>query len=111
MLAAVIDEFLCLVESAAHTFRSGGEHKVRAHRTQQSPAFQRHRFRHGQRQLVTARGSDEGQRDTGIAAGRLDDLDALLEHTTLLRIPDHRRPDAAFDRVRRIAAFNFRQDR
>jgi hypothetical protein len=58
-----------------------------------------------------ARRRREGQRDAGVAAGRLDDGLARAEQPALLGVPHHRRADAALDRVSRVAPLDLGQDR
>ncbi len=97
------DDLFGLGDSAFHAFRPFGQHQIGAERLEQLAALDAHGFRHGQRQLVTARGGHEGQRDAGIAAGRLHQLFTGGQHATLFRIPNHIGTDAAFDAEARVA--------
>ena len=49
------------------------QNQLSAQENQHLAALVRHRIRHHQNTAVAARGGDEGQRDAGIARGRLDD--------------------------------------
>ena len=91
-------------------FGARGQDQVGAEGGQHAAALDAHGFGHGQGELVAARRRDVGQRDAGIAAGRLDDLHARLEHAALLGIPDHGGADAALDRVGRVAPLDLGQD-
>jgi hypothetical protein len=65
----------------------------------------------GQRQRIAARRRDEGERDAGVAAGRLDQLLARAEHAVALGIPDQRRAEAALHRVGGVAPLDLAEDR
>ena len=97
-------------DGALHALGARGQDQVRAEGGQHPAPLDAHGLGHGQGQLVAARRAHEGQRDAGVAAGRLDDLDAGLEHAALLGVPDHGRADAALDRVGRVAALDLGQD-
>ena len=56
------------------------------------------------------RGTNNRERNTGSAAGRLDHFDTRLEQTLLFGVPDHRGTNAAFDRISRVARLDFCQD-
>ena len=94
----------------AHPHAPFGEHQPRPVGGEQLAALQAHRLRHGQRQRDPPRGRHEGQGDAGVAAGGLDQLLAGPEQAILLRLPDHRRADAALDRIRGIAPLDLGQD-
>ena len=100
------DDLLGLGDRAVHALRALGEHELGAVGDEQLAPLDAHRLGHGQRERVAARRGDEGERDAGVAAGRLDDLLARAEHAALLGVPDHRRADAALDRVGRVAALD-----
>ena len=52
--------------------RAGRQHELGAEERQHLAALDRHGLRHDQDQPIAARGRDEGERDAGIAGGRLD---------------------------------------
>ena len=81
-------DLLGLRDGALHAAGRVGEHQLRAVGPQQRPALLGHRLRHGEDDLVAAGGADEGERDAGVAPGRLDDGPAGLE---LARAPPPRR--------------------
>jgi hypothetical protein len=92
-----------------HAFRAWRQHQGCAERGKHAPTLKAHGLGHGERQLVAARGGHEGQRDAGIAAGGLDDLLAVAEHTSLFGVLDHGSADAALDRVGRVATLDLGQ--
>ena len=75
----VRDDLLGLLDGALHALGPGRQHELGAEGAQQHAALLAHRLRHGQDHLVAAGGADHGQRDAGVAAGRLDDGAAGLE--------------------------------
>ena len=97
------DDLFRFGDGAFHAFRPFGQYQIGAQRLEQLAALDAHGFRHGQRQLVTACGGNEGQRDAGVAAGRLHQLFAGGQHAALFRIPNHIGTDAAFDAEARVA--------
>ena len=105
----VVDLF-GLRDSALHPQCALGQNQVRAESLEHLAALDRHRLRHGQRKPVAARRGDEGERDAGVAAGRLDQFDAGLEQTPLLGVPDHGRTDAALYRIGRIPSLDLGED-
>jgi len=100
------DDLLGAGNRAPHALRAVGEHQFRPHSLEDLAALNGHGFGHGERDPVAARRRHEGQRNARVPAGRLYDLATRLEQTALFRVPDHGSPDAALDRVGRIAAFN-----
>ena len=90
-------------------FGALGQDQLGAERAQHPPALDRHRLGHGEHERVAARGAHEGQRDAGVAAGRLDHRRlprSGLEDAVALGRPDHGRADPALDRVGRIASLD-----
>jgi hypothetical protein len=59
-------------------------------------------FRHGQRQFITARRRNIGQCDTGVTAGRFNQLNAWLQHATFFSIPNHICTDTALHAEARV---------
>ena len=86
--------------------RAFGQHQLGAERSQHLAAFERHRFRHRQGHRIAPRRRHERQRDSGIAAGRLDQFLARLQNAALFGVPDHGGADPAFHRIGRISAFH-----
>ncbi len=75
------------------------------------PPLERHGLRHGERHRITARGSDESKRDSGVSAGRFNQFLSRLQDAALFRVPDHRRANPALHRVRGIASFDLAEQR
>jgi hypothetical protein len=63
---------LGLGDGALHAVGAGGQHDLRAKGQQQHAALQAHGLRQGEDQPVALDGGHKGQRDAGVAAGRLD---------------------------------------
>jgi hypothetical protein len=93
-------------DGASHAFGAFGEYQPGTIGHQQLAPLQAHGFRHRQGQGNTRGSGDEGEGDAGVAAGRFDQFLARAQQTTLLGIPDHRRADAALDRIGRIASLD-----
>ena len=98
----LLQDFLGLVDRAAHAVGGGGEHDLRAQRLEQSAALEHMRFGHGQDQLVTLGGADERQGDAGVAAGGFDDDGVLVDLPVALAGFDHRHADAVFHARQRV---------
>ncbi len=64
-------QFLRLGDCALHALRAFGQHQFGTEQGEHFAAFDRHGFRHGQDQLVALGGGSKGERDAGIAGGRL----------------------------------------
>ena len=80
-----------------------GDLELGAVHAQQRLALAAHALRHRQDELVAARGADEGERDAGVARGRLDDRRlAGLDLPVGLGGVDHRHADAVLDAARRV---------
>ena len=69
----LFQDFFRTCDGALHPLRSGGENQLSAQHCQKGAAFQTHRFRHRQNELITLGGADESESDTGVAAGGFDD--------------------------------------
>jgi hypothetical protein len=76
-VAPTISSAFC--DGAGHALGGRREHDLGAEQRQHLAALDRHALRHGQDQAIAARGADEGQRDAGVAGGRLDQHGAGLE--------------------------------
>ena len=67
----VVPDLLRLGDRSLHSLSGVSEHQLCAEGTQKHSSLQRHGCWHGEDELVTSGGSDEGQADTRVAAGRL----------------------------------------
>ena len=67
-------------------------------------------FGHGQDQPVAFYGGGDGEADAGVAAGRLDDQRAGLQHAALFGILDHRNADPVLHAGAGIAGFHLDED-
>ena len=75
----------------------------RAVEPQQRHPLAAHALGHGQHQLVALGRADEGQRDAGVAARRLDDRRAAgLDPPLPLGVLDHRHADPVLDAAARV---------
>ena len=75
------------------------------------PPLNRHRFRHGECQRVSASGTDERECNPGVATRRLNDLHPRPQLARSFCIPDHGGTDPTFHAVCGVSAFNFRINR
>ena len=92
-------------------FGPGRQHDLRAKRLQQHAALQAHGVGHGEDQLVAFHRGHERQRDTGIAAGRLDQHRlAGLDFSRAFGFVDHADADAVLHAADRILAFQLGDD-
>ena len=103
------DDLVGLGNRAIHPFRTFGQHKFGTQRREQFTALDAHGLGHGERDGNAAGGSDEGERDAGVAACRFDQFLAGREHTALLGVVDHRNANAALDRIGRVAPLDLRE--
>ena len=103
-------EFLGAGDRAFHAFGAGREHQLRAEHREQRAALERHRLGHGEDELVALGRGDEGQRDAGVAAGRLDDHGVLVDHAALLGVFDHGHADAVLHAAERIEEFELERE-
>ncbi|MEJ0043443.1 MAG: hypothetical protein WDM81_15020 [Rhizomicrobium sp.] len=88
-----------------------GEHDLGAEQAQHLAPLQRHRIRHDEDQLVALGGRDEGERDAGIAAGRLDQGRLARRDDALgFQGLDHADADAVLHARQRIEEFELEQD-
>src|SRR5208283_929432 len=104
-------DFLGLRDRTAHAARAFSQHQFRAVSDQQFAALEAHRIRHRQRQRNVAGRGDEGERDSGVTAGRFNQFLARTKQAALFGVPDHRGADSAFNGVRRVASFDLAEDR
>ena len=82
-------------DGALHALGRFGQFDLRAQQHQHLAPLQRHGFRHHQDQLVALGRGDKGQRDAGIAAGRLDQHGlARRDDALLFQRLDHGDADA-----------------
>jgi hypothetical protein len=82
--------------------RSRGQFELGTEQFEHLAAFERHAVRHRQYQPITLGGADKGERDPGIAGGRLDQHGAGLDPAGGLGGSDHRAADAVLDRSERV---------
>ena len=105
------DQRLGALDGAAHAARGGDQFQLGAEDQQHLAPFQRHRVRHGQDQAVALRRRDEGQRDAGIARGRLDqDGRPGVDAACFFRRLDHGEADAVLHRGQRIEELALAED-
>jgi hypothetical protein len=97
-----LDQLARAGDRAGHALFCRGQFQLGAEDQQHLAALQRHALRHDQGQAVALGGSDEGERNAGIATGRLDDLAAGLQHALGFQIFDHRHADAVLDGGQRV---------
>ncbi len=88
-----------------HAFRTFGQNQVGSQCFHDFTTFNTHGFRHGQSDLVAARGADKRQRDPGVTTGWFNNFHAWFQQTVLLRLPDHIGTNATFYRLGRVTAF------
>ena len=103
-------DLLGLGDRTTHAFAALGQYQCGTESDQQFAPFDAHGFRHGQGERNAARSGDKSQRNAGVAAGRFDKFFARTKQAAFFGIPDHRRADAAFDRIGGIASFDFGED-
>jgi hypothetical protein len=104
-------EFLGSGDSATHAAGAGRQHQFGAEQREHLAALERHRLRHHQDQAIAARSGDEGERDAGIARGRLDQRAAGLQRAGGFQRVDHGDADAVLDAGDRVEEFELGQDR
>ena len=91
-------------------FGAFGQHQFGAEQRQHLAALDRHGLRHGQDQLVALGGGGEGERDAGIAGGRLDQRRLAGRDLALgFQRLDHRDADTVLDRGDRVEEFELGQ--
>jgi hypothetical protein len=97
-------------DGALHSERAGRQHQLGAERDEHLSTLEAHRLRHREHAPVAARRRGEREGDARVPARRLDDAPPRLERAALLRFPDHRRPDAALDRIGGVASLDLGED-
>ena len=97
-------------DGALHSFGSRSEDELGAEESEQSTALQTHGLGHGEDELVSLGGRDEGKCDARIAAGGLDDCGAGLEVPLGLGISNHGRADTVLDAAEWIEEFALQRD-
>ena len=98
-------------DRAAHALFSAGQFQTRAQQRQHLAPLDRHAFGHDQNQLVALGCGHEGQRNAGIATGRLDDGGAFFQQPLGLQSVDHGRADTVLDAGDGIEKFKLGQHR
>ena len=101
-----LDQLLGALHGAAHALGALGQHQFGAEQPQHLAPLHRHRLRHDEDQAIAARRRDEGERDAGIARGRLDQRgDAGVDAAGFLQRVDHGDADAVLDAGDRVEEF------
>jgi hypothetical protein len=103
-------ELLGATDRALHALRARRQLELRAEEGEHLAPLHRHRLRHDQDQAVAAGGGDEGQRDAGIARGRLDQRAAGLESAGGFQRVDHVDADTVLHARDRVEEFELEQD-
>ncbi len=104
------DNRLGLRDGSLHPLGSGREDELRSQHRQQRATLDAHRLGHRQDELVSLRSGDEGERDAGVSARRLDDGRVGVDHAPLLGVLDHRHADAVLHAAERIKKFALHRD-
>ena len=99
-----------LVHGALHAQRTGGQDQFGTVGAQQGPALLGHGLGHREHHVVAARGTDEGKRDPGVAAGRLDDGPAGRQLAGPFGGVDDGDADAVLDRTCRVVELELGHD-
>jgi hypothetical protein len=100
--AVLACQLLGLAHHAGAALRRGREDHLRAEHAHDLAALHREGLRHRRDERVTLRGTHHGERDTGVAGGRLDDRLARLEQPALLGVLDDRDREPVLHRGERI---------
>ena len=109
-VAALGDLSPCVVDRSLHAGGGGREHDrgpVGAHRLD---PLGRRVLRHHELERVAPERRDHRQRDTGIAAGRLDQPDAGTQFAALLGVLDHPVRGAVLDTAARVLSLELCQE-
>ncbi len=104
------EQLLCARDGALHALGTRGELKLRAEIGQHLAAFKRHGLGHDQDQTIAARRRHEGERDAGIAGGRLDQGRIGIDLAGGLHGLDHADADAVLDARNRVEELELDQD-
>jgi len=86
-----------------------GEQDFRAHRLEVKDLFLTHLVRNDDDQAVSFLAGDQGEAETGVAGGRLDDRAARFQAAVPFRGFDHRQADAVLDGPAGILVFQFHE--
>ena len=105
----LLDERLGRVDRSLHSLTGRGQDQVRPHGPQQGPPLDRHRFRHREGQLVAFGGADKRERDSGVPAGRLDDVGLAIDSPFPFTGFDHCDADPVLDAIERLEEFALRE--
>ncbi len=103
-------DLLGLRHGALHALGGGGEDEFGAEALEQRATLLRHRLGHRQHDVVALGGADHGERDAGVARGRLDDRPGRLQLAGGLRGLDDRLADAVLDGGGGVAELELRRD-
>jgi transcriptional regulator len=103
------DDLLGPLHGAAHALGGFGQDELGAEGAQKRTPFPRHGRRHGQDDLVAARGAHPGQSDAGVAGGGLDDRSAGGQPAGGHRGVDDRDGYAVLDGIGGVVEFELGQ--
>ena len=103
-------QLLCLRNGTLHALCAVREDNLCAVCLDQISALDAHGFRHGQNDMIALCRADCRKSDAGIAAGRLNNRCARLEHTGSLCIRNHCICNAILDASCRVEIFQLCQN-
>ena len=107
----LVDNLVGAIDRAGHSLGGIREDELGAERAKNRAAFRAHRLGHGQYALVALDRSHEGQCDSGVAAGRLDDNGLAGSDRALpLGVLDHGEANSILHAVGRIVALELSHD-
>ena len=99
-----------LCDRALHALGALGQNDFGAVCFGKLPPFDRHRFRHRQDHMISARRRDGRKADARIARGGFDDRCARFQNALRLGVQNHGPRNAVLHAARRIEEFQLRQD-
>ncbi len=102
-------QLLSQVARAFHALLLRHQHDLRAKGAHRRAPFRTHVLGHDQDHAVTADGGDHGQRDTGVAAGGLDECVTRLDLPAPFGAPDHAQRGPILYRTGGIVSFQLGQ--
>ncbi len=102
-------QFLGLGNGTLHALWPFGENQLGPENLEELAALKGHRLGHGEDELETLGGGNEGQRDAGVAGSRLDQNGVLVDAAGLQGLLDHGVADTVFDGGERVEKFQLEQ--